>query len=67
MGIPGIDSVDIICPVCGKNISVKSGKEMIACQWVMISVMFMDFLKRNSKGGVFPGKDDYKKPKEWGV
>ncbi len=67
MGIPGIDTVDIICPVCGQNVSKKNSKEMLACQWVMVSVMFMDFLKRNGEGGGPTGNPNYKKPTEFGV
>ena len=58
MDSPRIDQVDIICPICGKNVSTKNNKEMMACQWVMVSVMFMDFLQRNNKGGGYPGKPD---------
>jgi hypothetical protein len=67
MDFPRIDNVDIMCPICGKLVSTKGNKEMAACQWVMISVLFMDFLTRNNKGGGHTGSDNYKKPTQFGV
>jgi len=46
-----IDNIDIICPICGIAVSKKGKTEMLACQWVMTTVMFMDFLQRNKGRG----------------
>ena len=62
-----IDNIDIICPICGIAVSKKGKTEMLACQWVMTTVMFMDFLQRNKHRGGLPGSYSQNKPKEFGV
>ena len=59
-------SVDIICPICGLNVSKKNKTEMMACQWVMVSVMFMDFLQRNKYRGGAAGTHSSQKPDTFG-